>query len=155
MSKKIDIEIPFGDGVTPNANGRIYTQEAVDTALSKMKTKKVFLTNPMTSFDPDAGVDLTQVRGVIVEAEKEGMTIKAKVEVSDDIMADFIEKHLDVVPNGVGDIENGVVKNYDLYSVSLTMDSAFKPVREPQNLDEYLGDKNGADIRPREPTDEG
>lgn len=157
MSKEIEVEIPFGDGKTPNANGRIYTQEAMDKAFEALKLGKIFLTNPVTDINPDKGVDPTQIRGVVVDAEKEGVRIKAKIEVADDIIANLLRDGcFDVVPNGTGDInpDTKTVENYELFSVSLTLDSAFgepKPFSvDMKNV--FRGPDD--DIRPSESTDE-
>lgn len=126
MSKVIVKVIDFGDGETPNKNGRVYTKECVDSAVERFLEKKVMLTKRLP--ENSATVDLSDVVGVVTDVERDDFKVTCKVEVADEILAEVFESpQLHLVPNGTGQIEPKTkqVTDYNLVSVSLTTDSAF------------------------------
>jgi len=124
-----EFTLPFGDGVTPNKNGRIYTKESVEKIVDKIKEGPIPITYQKTEFNPNKPVDLHDTLGHVIDSKYDESTNKIEITCnmfSEEAMK-FIEHGFKVVPNGIGDInEAKEVVNYELKFFSITPNSAFE-----------------------------
>lgn len=134
MNHKINFNLDFGN--EPNANGRIYSSDVINKISEKINNGTIYLTNEVTSFNPNDVIGMSNSIGEVVSAKKVDDTkLEISVCVNDTLTKEMIENGmLDIVPNGTGNINEDTkyVEDYELKFFSVSTDSAFnkkKPVR--------------------------
>lgn len=107
----------------PNLNGRVYSQEAVDEALKKLK-------GPVYVYASLEEVEAAR-NGAIIPSlgmatlSRENEMLMADVSFTSQVFADEVSKGtLSVRPNGIGKIEDGKVSDYEIESLMITNDPA-------------------------------
>ena len=138
MTDVIEAQLYFGDGKTPNKNGRVYPLDVIKKSVDKLNEGKTYVTNEVTSFDPNIPInEQVEVGGLVKNAKMDDYKVMVQIQLTDNYLGKLIPvmllgKHCKLVPTGTGDLEKVdgsdslSVMNYNIVAVALSSDPAFE-----------------------------
>lgn len=144
MSNVIEVDLHFGDGKTPNANGRIYPLDVIKQSVDKLNEGKTYVTNEITAFDSTIPLHKqVEAAGIVKSAKLIGNRVLVQIELTEShfgkvLPVALLAKLGKLVPTGTGDLEkvdgsdSYIVKDYNIEAVSFSANPAFPDIDDKE-----------------------